>query len=43
MSEAKSVAVLVYRNVNGLDCWAITDAAPGTLLEFVNIQQQEHS
>jgi anti-sigma factor RsiW len=34
---------LVYWNVNGLDCWAITDAAPGTLLEFVKIQQQEHS
>jgi hypothetical protein len=34
---------LVYWNVNGLDCWAISDAAPGALLEFVKIQQQEHS
>ena len=34
---------LVYWNVNGLDCWAISDAALGTLLEFVKIQQQEHS
>ena len=30
---------LVYWNVNGLDCWAISDAALGTLLEFVKIQQ----
>lgn len=34
---------LVYWNVNGLDCWAISDAEPGALLEFVKIQQQEHS
>ena len=34
---------LVYWNANGLDCWAVTDAAPGALLEFVKIQQEEHS
>jgi anti-sigma factor RsiW len=34
---------LVYWNVNGLDCWAVSDAAPGALLEFVKIQQEEHS
>ena len=34
---------LVYWNIYGLDCWAISDAAPVALLEFVNIQQQEHS
>jgi anti-sigma factor RsiW len=32
---------LVYWNVNGLDCWAVSDAAPGALLEFVKIQQEE--
>jgi anti-sigma factor RsiW len=34
---------LVYWNANGLDCWAVSDAAPGALLEFVKIQQEEHS
>jgi anti-sigma factor RsiW len=32
---------LVYWNVNGLDCWAVSDAAPGALLEFVKAQQAE--
>jgi hypothetical protein len=34
---------LVYWNANGLDCWAVSDAAPGALLEFAKIQQEEHS
>jgi anti-sigma factor RsiW len=34
---------LVYWNANGLDCWVVSDAAPGTLQEFVKIQQEEHS
>jgi anti-sigma factor RsiW len=34
---------LVYWNANGLDCWAVSDAVPGALLEFVKIQQEEHS
>jgi anti-sigma factor RsiW len=34
---------LVYWNVNGLDCWAVSDAAPGALLEFAKTQQEEHS
>jgi anti-sigma factor RsiW len=34
---------LVYWNANGLDCWAVSDAAPGALLEFFKIQQEEHS
>jgi anti-sigma factor RsiW len=34
---------LVYWNANGLDCWAVSDIAPGALLEFVKIQQEEHS
>ncbi len=34
---------LVYWSANGLDCWAVSDAAPGALLEFVKIQQEEHS
>jgi anti-sigma factor RsiW len=33
----------VYWNANGLDCWAVSDAAPGALLEFAEIQQAEHS
>jgi anti-sigma factor RsiW len=34
---------LVYWNANGLDCWAVSDAATGALLEFAKIQQEEHS
>jgi anti-sigma factor RsiW len=34
---------LVYWNANDLDCWVVSDAAPGALLEFVKIQQEEHS
>jgi anti-sigma factor RsiW len=34
---------LVYWNANGLDCWAVSDAAPGTLLEFAKVQQEGHS
>ncbi len=34
---------LVYWNANGLDCWAVSDAAPGALLEFAKAQQEEHS
>jgi anti-sigma factor RsiW len=34
---------LVYWNANGLDCWAVSDAAPGALLEFVKAHQEEHS
>jgi anti-sigma factor RsiW len=34
---------LVYWNANGLDCWVVSDAAPGALHEFVKIQQEEHS
>jgi hypothetical protein len=34
---------LVYRTANGLDCWAVSDAAPGALHEFAKIQQEEHS
>jgi anti-sigma factor RsiW len=34
---------LVYWNANGLDCWAVSDAAPGALHEFVKIQREEHS
>jgi hypothetical protein len=34
---------LVYWSANGLDCWAVSDAAPGALLEFAKIQQAEHS
>jgi anti-sigma factor RsiW len=34
---------LVYWNANGFDCWAVSDAAPGALLELVKIQQEEHS
>jgi anti-sigma factor RsiW len=34
---------LVYWNANGLDCWVVSDAAPGALLEFVKTQQEEHS
>jgi anti-sigma factor RsiW len=34
---------LVYWNANGLDCWAVSDAAPGALLEFVKIHQEEHA
>jgi anti-sigma factor RsiW len=34
---------LVYWNANGLDCWAVSDAAPGTLLEFAKIQQEKDS
>jgi hypothetical protein len=34
---------LVYWNANGLDCWAVSDIAPAALLEFVKIQQAEHS
>jgi anti-sigma factor RsiW len=34
---------LVYWNANGLDCWAVSDAAPGALLEFVKIQREEHA
>jgi anti-sigma factor RsiW len=34
---------LVYWNANGLDCWAVSDIAPGALLEFAKIQQAEHS
>jgi anti-sigma factor RsiW len=34
---------LVYWNANGLDCWAVSDAAPGALLEFVKAQPEEHS
>ena len=34
---------LVYWNANGLDCWAVSDAAPGALLEFVKVQQEAHS
>jgi anti-sigma factor RsiW len=34
---------LLYWNANGLDCWAVSDAAPGALLEFAKIQQEEHS
>jgi anti-sigma factor RsiW len=34
---------LVYWNANGLDCWAVSDVAPGVLYEFAKIQQEEHS
>jgi anti-sigma factor RsiW len=34
---------LVYWSANGLDCWAVSDAAPGALLEFAKIHQAEHS
>jgi anti-sigma factor RsiW len=40
---------LVYWNASGIDCWAVSDAAPGALLEFAKvqreakIQQEEHS
>ena len=34
---------LVYWNANGLDCWAVSNIAPGALLEFVKIQRVEHS
>jgi anti-sigma factor RsiW len=34
---------LVYWNANGLDCWAVSDAAPGALLEFAKVQQEAHS
>ncbi|HXL25470.1 MAG TPA: zf-HC2 domain-containing protein [Chthoniobacterales bacterium] len=34
---------LVYWNANSLDCWVVSDAAPGALLEFVKTQQAEHS
>jgi anti-sigma factor RsiW len=34
---------LIYWNENGLDCWLVSDAAPGTLQEFVKILQAEHS
>jgi len=34
---------LVYWNANGLDCWVVSDAAPGALLEFAKIQQEERS
>ena len=34
---------LVYWNKNGLDCWAVSDAALGALLEFAKLQQEEHS
>jgi anti-sigma factor RsiW len=31
---------LVYWNANGLDCWAVSDAAGGALQEFVKVQQE---
>jgi anti-sigma factor RsiW len=34
---------LVYWNANGLDCWAVSDAAPGVLYEFAKIQEQGRS
>ncbi|HZC36169.1 MAG TPA: anti-sigma factor [Chthoniobacterales bacterium] len=34
---------LVYWNANGIDCWAVSDASPGSLLEFAKVQQEVHS
>ena len=34
---------LVSWNANGLDFWAVSDAAPGALLEFAKIQKDEQS
>jgi anti-sigma factor RsiW len=34
---------LVAWNANGLDFWAVSDAAPGALFEFATIQKDEQS